>query len=216
MGGFIMPRKGKFQDLIGKTFGKLTVLKLEGKDKYGKYRWICRCDCGNVKITDTSQLNSGYTQSCGCIRREQLVERNKSHGLAHTPLYNVWTSMKGRCNQPNNTAYKNYGGRGIAICEKWNSFEGFLEDMGDSYAKGFSIERLDVNGNYCKENCIWADAITQANNTRTNLYITVDGRTDTFANMCRIYGLTYATAQHRYQRGWEIEKVFKTPRLRKI
>jgi len=201
----------KAQDLAGEVFGKLKVLRLE-KIERGNYFWLCRCDCGNTTITRTGNLNNGMTKSCGCIHKDQLKERNKSHGLAKTPIYNVWSSMKARCNNSNDASYKNYGGRGIAICDKWRTFEGFYEDMGNSYKKGLTIERINVNGNYCLDNCCWADTITQGNNTRRNRFLTIDGITDTMSNLCRRYGLPVTTVKRRLERGWDVEKTFKTPK----
>ena len=209
-----MPIK-KPQDLTGKTFGRLTVLRSEGKGKNGKYLWLCRCSCGNTKVTDTGQLNSGCTQSCGCLKHDLLVEKNLSHGLANTPIYNVWATMKQRCLNSSEKRFKDYGGRGIKVCDKWLSFEGFYEDMSSTYITGLTIERKDSNGDYCPENCIWADRFIQANNTSRNRIETVNGITDSLANLCRRYGFTYATIQHRLYRGWGVEKAFNTPRKRK-
>jgi hypothetical protein len=208
-----MPHR-KPQDLTGNQFGRLTVVRSEGKGNYGKYLWLCRCSCGNTIISSTSQLNNGNTRSCGCLKREMVVNKNKIHGMAHTPIYNVWSAMKNRCLNPNDKQYKDYGGKGVKICDKWLTFEGFYEDIGSTYAKGLTIERKDYNGDYCPENCIWTDRFTQANNTSRNRYETVNGITDSLANLCRRFGFTYATIQHRLQRGWSIEEAFNTPRLR--
>jgi hypothetical protein len=204
----------KPQDLTGKTFGRLKVLKCVGKNKYGHYQWLCRCDCGNTCIVKTGSLNRG-TKSCGCLHREGLIKRNTKHGLAHTPIYNVWSAIKNRCLNQNDKEYKSYGGRGITLCNEWMTFKEFYNDMGKEYKPWLTIERRNVNGGYNKENCYWADMVTQANNTRRNRYETVDGVTDTVANLARKYGITYATAQHRLYRGWDIEKAFKTPQRNK-
>lgn len=201
------------QDLTGKRFGRLTVLRCEGKAKHGKYQWLCRCDCGALKISDTGQLNSGCTQSCGCLKTEMLIKKNQTHNMAGTPIYTTWATMKRRCHSPKDKQYKDYGGRGIAVCDEWLSFEGFYKDMGDSYKPGLTLERIDNNKGYCNENCVWADRITQANNNSRNRFETVDGITDTVANHARRYGHTYAVVQHRLQRGWDVEEAFKTPRI---
>lgn len=157
----------RFIDLIGRRFGRLFVLYLHSHDNGSV--WVCRCDCGKIIITKTSKLNSGEKKSCGCL----LIEtRNKFkndiiiHGNYNHPLYQIYFDMKRRCYDKNKKDYKNYGGRGIAVCERWKSdFLNFVQDMGDR-PKGYTLERINNNGNYEPLNCKWATRNDQNKNLR--------------------------------------------------
>ena len=157
----------KILDLIGERYGKLTVIEYSGKTKNNKTKWICLCDCGAEVEVQTALLRNGKTQSCGCIKSDMLVKRNTTHGKAKTPEHQAWLSAKARTTNPNFTQSKDYMGRGIVMEDPWfSSFEVFLGDMGLKPTPKHSIERLDVDGNYCKSNCIWATPETQAFNQR--------------------------------------------------
>jgi hypothetical protein len=155
-------------NLIGNRFGKLKVLSEENKIKGIRY-FKCICKCGNIKITRGSNLKNGSCKSCGCTRNNKLSKIGKSkktHGMSRTRFYKIWKGMRVRCYNKNAKEYRNYGGRGITICKEWNNFENFKRDMFVSYRYPLTIERIDNNGNYCKDNCKWITILEQSKNKR--------------------------------------------------
>lgn len=151
-------------DLIGKRFGKLVV-KEKGPYVSGTTRWLCVCDCGTEKFVGSQNLRNGSTKSCGCFRKQHLRESRTIHGYTKTRTYRSWSQMKNRCGNPNYINYSSYGGRGIKVCERWENFENFLEDMGER-PLGKSLDRIDVDGDYEPNNCRWATLEEQAQNKR--------------------------------------------------
>ena len=143
-------------DLVGQKFHMLTVLKFYDVQN-GMSRWLCRCDCGNEVIVYGRHLKSGNTMSCGCYHKEHNHEFGYKHGGSNTRLYNIWCDMKSRCSNPNERAYKWYGGKGISVCDEWKSdFAQFKNwALNNGYNDSLTIDRVDSNKNYCPDNCRW-------------------------------------------------------------
>ena len=149
-------------DLTGQVFDLLTVKYFYGRTSSGRILWYCECVCGNTKIVSTLNLRQGVVKSCGCYRDNF----RKTHGMSESGPYQVWKAVCSRTDNPNNPRWIHYGGRGITKCDKWKTFEGFWEDMSDGYSPELTIDRIDVNGNYCKENCRWTTTTVQNHNMR--------------------------------------------------
>lgn len=154
---------------IGTRFGKLVITDLPYKyilTGQSRMKYPCRCDCGGTKDVRQDYLKSGKVSHCGCIRFTKDGAEHKTHNFSGTPIYRSWSEMKQRCLNKNSHDYQNYGGRGVLLDPAWHTFMGFYNDMGETYSEGLSIDRIDVNGNYCKENCRWADDNIQGYNKR--------------------------------------------------
>lgn len=192
---------------VGDIYGYFTVLKtsIDENSKNGHLFFIVKCKCGNIKTMRKCTVVSGRTKSCGCLKRELVIKRSKTHGMRGTPEYKSWSSMLSRCHNKNLQAYKDYGGRGIKVCERWMKFENFYEDMGPR-PEGTSLDRVENNGNYEPSNTRWGTREEQANNTRTNRYITYNGETKTLAQWADYYNINYGTLEHRIKLGWPIKE----------
>lgn len=207
-------------DITGQRFGRLTAIEPVSKAKDGQYIWRCKCDCGGTKDVILGNLKYGSVQSCGCISQEsssRIIKEwhskhphnHATHGMSHTRLFTIWTRMRQRCRDKSN---KDYGGRGISVCEEWDqSFESFRDwSLQNGYREDLSIDRIDNNGDYEPHNCRWTDTITQSNNRRTNRMVTYQGKTMTLANWCRELGLKYGTISQRISiRGWTEEEALR-------
>jgi len=151
------------KDLTGKKFGRLIVLKDGGTRIYGGHErrmWLCKCSCGGIVSIVGTSLSNGNTKSCGCLLKERITK----HGMSKTSEFKVWTSMRDRCKNPKNCRYKDYGGRGISVCSRWDKFESFFGDMGNRPSSEFSIDRINNNGNYEPSNCKWSTRSEQQRN----------------------------------------------------
>lgn len=185
----------------GDRFTRLVIL-----DRCGDGRWLCFCECGNTVIATASNLtrSKGATKSCGCWDRERIIERNKAratHGQTRerkpTPTYLSWSSMWQRCRDKFND---DYNGRGIKVCDRWQSFENFLEDMGER-PEGMTLDRIDYNGNYEPSNCRWADDTTQNRNRRNVQYIEFNGQSKTLKEWSEEIGISVSGIWQRARRG---------------
>jgi hypothetical protein len=201
-----MPRKIDMQD---QHFGRLLVIAESGRDAKGDVTWLCRCDCGGEAVVSGSNLRTGNTTSCGCFRLEQLRKKATRHGKRHTRVYTIWLNMVQRCTNPLNTSFADYGGRSINVCPEWRNFQQFYADMGDP-PDGTSLDRIDVNGDYCKANCQWATKDIQSRNTRANRRVTYQGSTKTLIEWSEDLGIDYWTLHARFRRGWSVARAFTT------
>ena len=168
---------------------------------------ICICDCGEIKEFSRSNVILGKSKSCGCLAKELTSERSKTHGMSKSPVYAVWARMWSRCTNPIVDRFPQYGGRGISVCESWNSFEGFFRDMGDLPSPSHSIGRKDNNGNYEPANCRWETRAEQANNTSRSAFIEWHGKKMTIAQWAEETGIPYATISQRKDSGMPVEKI---------
>lgn len=195
---YLKGKSNAWKDITGSKFEFLTVLGYLGEG-----RWHCKCDCGNNKIVKTAKLNNGHNKSCGCLAKTNAIKHNASS----TKEYITWSNIKARCTNHNSNGYKNYGKRGITVCKKWiNSFENFYKDMGNC-PEGFSIERVENNKGYFKENCIWASSKTQAMNRRSNFIVKYKEIEKPLKQWCEDLELDYAKVFARIRKlNWTIEK----------
>jgi len=201
---------GKVSDLEGRRFGRLVVL---GKEGYRNKNlcYLCRCDCGEEKIINGYSLLKGDTRSCGCLHIETNKKLSITHGATDTKEYIVWESMRARCRNQNRQDFKNYGGRGIKVCDRWlNSFEDFIEDMGFC-PEGLTIERIDNDGNYSPENCRWGTRKEQALNRRSNRVLVYRGISKTVSEWAEMLNVERGAIVHRLGRGWSIEDALEKP-----
>jgi len=192
--------------IIGQVFGRLTVTEWVSS---GKVK--CQCSCGNITIVTRSHLWAGNTKSCGCFGKE--YPSHLIHGYSKTSrIYTAWESMKTRCTNPKCEQYPNYGGRGIKVCALWaESFESFLSDMGPAPTYKHSLDRINVDGDYCPENCRWATPEEQARNKTTTQRLTYQGKTLTIMEWSNILSIPYKTIWARIKLSWPIERVLTEP-----
>lgn len=205
--GCLRKESKRFQDLKGTKFGKLTVLERVGTKINSPY-WKCKCDCGNVIFASSNVLINGKN-NCGCI---PVI--HGTHNLSDTRLYRIYSGMKARCYNKKATHYIDYGSRGITVCKEWlDDFMNFYNwAMTHGYSDDLTIDRIDVNGNYCPENCRWTDIGTQQNNKRTNVIIEYNGKSQTLSEWAKEMKMNPDTLRDRINKlGWDIEKAFTTP-----
>ena len=207
------------RDMVGKKFGRLTVVEPIGRTNNGTIVYKCRCECGNTHHASTNSLRQYVIKSCGCLNRERFDSKPfKTHGMAGTRIYKTWQGMLARCNKPTSTSYDRYGGRGIKVCKRWHKFVNFYSDMKEGYNDTLTIDRVNPNGNYCKSNCRWATFQEQAENKRNTIFLTIDGVTKTLMDWSRISGVSSRLIAFRIRDlGWnDIKMAVYKPSVRKI
>ncbi len=204
---------GKVIDLTGQRFGRLVVIERAENDKRGRARWVCRCDCGEQKTISGHNLRNGRARSCGCLQKEVTAQRGKMHGQDGKRLYDIWFHMKSRCYNPKIADFKNYGGRGITVCEEWrHDVQAFYDwAMSHGYRDSLTLDRIDNNGPYGPENCRWTTRTKQANNTRANRKLTLRGETQTVSEWAAILNISHSTIRRRLHLGWSVERALTTP-----
>lgn len=207
----------KFQDLSGQRFGRWTVIR-RTEDYvttagYHFTQYECRCDCGNIRNVIANSLKNGRSGSCGCLGKEVASKTYKGnfskHGDTNTRLYQIYAGMKKRCCNKKSYNYANYGGRGISICDEWlKDWSCFKEwAFANGYNDNLTIDRIDVDGDYDPNNCRWVDCVAQANNRRTNRYITYNNETHTMAEWGRILEIPYHTIYKKIKMGKSLEEI---------
>lgn len=199
-------------DMSGHKIEKLLVLQGAGSNENGRALWLCQCDCGKTCKVLGVHLRRKMVKSCGCAledRNEWLRKKQTKHGMGYTRVNKCWQDMKSRCNNSAKKEYYSYGGRGIAYDPKWESFEGFYEDMGEPPTEKHTLDRINVDGNYCKENCKWATRLEQGNNKRNNTYITHNGKTQSIADWARELNIPRMRISSRIYHGWTPQEALK-------
>lgn len=199
----------KFTDLTGKKFGRLLVQAEVRKPPSKRIYWACLCDCGNTHTVRPDQLVSGEIVSCGCYMREAVARRETVHGHArrgsHSAEFEAWGALRERCNKPSSPEYKNYGGRGITVCQRWDeSFQSFFDDVGRRPSPKHSLDRIDVNGNYEPGNVRWALYETQVNNKRNTVYFEPYGVRVPVSILARAVGMNRNTLKARLEHGFDL------------
>lgn len=194
-------------NIIGERFGRLTVV---GKIKN---RLLCKCDCGKDVTRREDAIGYAKIPSCGCAKAEAIGRAKKTHGLSHSDEHNAWLGIRNRCNNPKVKAYQYYGGRGIRVCDEWNeSFEAFYRDMGNKPTSKHSIDRIDANGDYCKDNCKWATIKEQANNKRHNVVLEYNGERANITQWCERYNQRYMAVYKALRRGIALSDIIESNR----
>lgn len=208
----------RFNDLTGMRFGRLTVIS-RAENKHRAVAWNCKCDCGNMRVIKADSLTSGVTKSCGCYSNEIRKTINYKHGKTKTRLHRIWSNMKERCGNPNNTHYEAYGGRGITVCTEWSNAEnGFMVfynwALSHGYAENLTLERKDVDSGYSPENCCWITKSEQQRNKRNNVYVKINGEKKLLSDWEKDTGIDSSVLSNRIKRGVKEEYLLHKGLLR--
>lgn len=213
---------GKVKDLVGKKFGRLTVIEQHGfteKNEHGSKQaiWYCKCDCGNYcEIPSGTLTRKRNNHSCGCLAKEHLKDMAKgniTHGMSNTGLYRSYKAMMSRCYRKKDIHYNAYGKRGIVVCKEWkDNSKAFIEwGLSNGWREHLTLERIDVNGNYEPSNCKWIPMKDQYDNKRQNVMITFNGETHNATYWGRKFNINPQAIRWRYRHGWNIERIFELP-----
>lgn len=189
--------KHKFRkNEVGKKYGNLEVIHEAGRSENGAMLWFCKCDCGRYIITKGRNLRVGKTKSCGCYKKNRLISINIKHGDSGRVEYSAWNAIVSRCNNPQNIAYKNYGGRGIKVCKRWLKYKNFIHDVGYRPSKNHSLERRNNDKGYSKSNCYWATRKQQSRNKRNNVWIVYNGDRMIASDFANVLGINAVLVYH--------------------
>ena len=209
----MISRVKDWNTILDQKYGRLTILELAGKNKFGHMLVKCKCECGNTMVTEATRVIHGKTLSCGCLQKEVAAKRMTVHGMTNTRLHAIWQAMIRRCEDPKNNRYYSYGAKGIAVCNEWKDFTNFKNwSFANGYSEELSIDRINNDKGYCPENCRWATKIQQANNKTNNRMLTYKGQTKTAKQWSRFFGFDYKYFHEKLKKcGWSIEKVLEIP-----
>lgn len=207
-----------FKDISNQRFGRLVALRAIRDEQRARFLWECQCDCGGTKLVLSNRLKSGEVRSCGCLRTEAAKRAgaaNVTHGMTNTKVFRIWVGMHSRCTNPKETGYENYGGRGIRVCDRWQSFEAFLSDMGEPPSSRHQIDRERVNENYEPGNCRWATPKENCRNRRNNRIIEFDGKSLCITEWASRIGVTHQALRRRIDiLNWPVERALTEGKLR--
>jgi hypothetical protein len=208
-------QKANYDAEVGKRYGMLVLVEKVMAVMSGNSRqaFVCRCDCGAIKTVSTRHLVTGQVKSCGCYKSKSAKERGTKHGMSETSLYKTWLSMRGRCHRPTEQSYKDYGGRGISVCDEWrNDFQAFAAYVGVKPSQLHSLDRIDNNGNYEPGNVKWSTRVEQATNRRSSTAVEFNGQVKTLTEWSELTGINRYTISERIRSmGWSTEKALTTP-----
>lgn len=204
----------------GDRFGRLTIVEEVHyvlPSGATPRRFLCKCDCGNLKEVFLSHLRRGNIRSCGCVAKETASNNSKKHGLFGTRIYKAWDSMKRRCYAKNASQYDHYGERGIIVCDEWkNDFMSFYQwAIANGYKDNLTLDRIDVNGNYEPQNCRWVTRKEQSNNKRNTVYLEYNGIKHSIGEWSSITGISTSTLYTRIKLGWNVKDVIEKPLIKR-
>ena len=205
----------KLRDLTGQTFGRLTAIRPDGQNKHRQTFWICKCSCGKEVRVIGYNLTQGTTRSCGCLVKDNPTHMKHNGKKEYPRLYRIWKGMKCRCYSPKGQNNSYYGGRGITICPEWEKdFTSFRDwALNNGYSEELTLDRIDVNGNYCPENCRWASLEQQSRNKRDTVLLELNGEVRPLIEWSEIYNINYHTLYNRVtNQGMSLEEAISKPR----